>query len=111
MPTTICYCLSWALSNVALAVIVPGLMHLHDHGYGVKKGIVGTIISPGIFDNILCVLIFGIVTTLAFMEADEDEKGNTKGLIMKIVMILVQIAVGAIVGTLIGLLGWFFNKI
>lgn len=60
MPIEVCYCLGFALSTMAGAVVVPGMLSFNDRGYGKAKGIPGTLIASSIFDNIFCIILFGI---------------------------------------------------
>jgi hypothetical protein len=46
--------------------MVPSVLHLMERGFGRKKGITGSMIAAGTFDDILCIIIFGIVKTLGF---------------------------------------------
>lgn len=68
MPTIMCYCLAFSLACVGQAVVVPGCMSLNDKGYGRKKGIQSTMIAAGTFDIILCIILFGIVSTIAMIQ-------------------------------------------
>jgi hypothetical protein len=91
---------------------VPGTMSLEARGYGKKKGIASSMIAAGTFDDILCIIIFGIVSTIAFMGVEgasgEGKKSNPG---KDIGMIIVEILTGLGVGILTGLCSWFFKFI
>lgn len=70
MPIEVCYCLGYAIASVAPAIIVPQLMRLNEQGYGRAKGVAGSLIASCTFDNIICLIIFGIVQNVAFEKAD-----------------------------------------
>lgn len=52
------------MSCISPSIVVPGCMGLNEKGYGRKKGISSTMIAAGTFDDILCILLFGIISTL-----------------------------------------------
>ena len=68
MPIIVCYCMGYAIACISPSIIVPGTMSLNDRGYGRKKGISSTMIAAGTFDDILCILLFGIVSTVMFVQ-------------------------------------------
>ncbi len=80
MPTIACYCLGYSISCISPSIVVPGCMNLNDKGYGRKKGISSTMIASGTFDDILCILIFGIVSTVAFIRIEAGPQQKSPGL-------------------------------
>ena len=65
MPMAFGFCLSYAIGTIAAAVLVPGMLSLNDRKYGTDKGISGTLIASCTFENILCLIMFGIVNSVA----------------------------------------------
>ena len=61
MPIELAYCLGFSISTMAGAVLVPGMLSFNERGYGRAKGIPGTMIAASTFDNINCIVLFGIV--------------------------------------------------
>lgn len=66
LPIFVCYALGYTLSCISPSIIVPGCISLDSRGFGKKKGIAGAMIAAGTFDDILCIIMFGIFTALAF---------------------------------------------
>lgn len=69
MPLAFSFCMAYSIGTLAGAIIVPGMLSLNDKGYGKRKGIPGSLIASSIFDNILCLILFGIVFGIAQNEA------------------------------------------
>lgn len=69
MPLAFSFCMAYAIGTMAGAIIVPGMLHLHDRGFGKDKGIPGTLIASSTFDNILCLIMFGVVDSIAMNQA------------------------------------------
>lgn len=66
MPIFVCYSLGYTLSCISPSIIVPGCISLDARGFGRKKGIASAMIAAGTFDDILCIVMFGIFSALAF---------------------------------------------
>ena len=67
MPVVVSYCLGFTIACISPSIVVPGTMSLNDQGYGRKKGISSTMIAAGTFDDISCIILFGIVSTITFI--------------------------------------------
>lgn len=65
MPLAFSFCMAYAIGTMGGAILVPGMLHLNEHGYGKAKGIPGTLIASSTFDNITCLILFGIVNAVA----------------------------------------------
>ena len=63
------------MATVAGAVIVPGMLTFNDKGYGKAKGIPGTMIAASTFENIECLIAFGIVYALSMNKAQAKITG------------------------------------
>ena len=74
MPIILCFVQGFASSAVAAAIIVPQMMVWNDKGYGKAKGVSSTLFASCTFDNIVCLILFGICKTVAFKE-ELEEKG------------------------------------
>ena len=72
MPVFVCYSLGYTLSCISPSIIVPECLKLMGQGYGKKKGIPGGIIAAGTFDDIICIVLFGIFSALAFFRAEGE---------------------------------------
>jgi hypothetical protein len=66
MPIEVAYSLGFAVASVAPAIVVPQLMRWNELGYGRSKGIAGSLIASCTFDNIVCLILFGVCKTIAF---------------------------------------------
>ena len=66
MPLPVCYALAYIISCISPSVVVPGLISLNDRGYGKKSGIPTSLIAAGTFDDIICIICFGICKTVAY---------------------------------------------
>lgn len=66
MPIELSFCQGFAIGNVAPAIIVPQLMRWNELGYGRSKGIAGSLIAACTFDNITCLILYGVVNAVAF---------------------------------------------
>jgi len=112
MPIEISFSLGFALASVGPATVVPLLMRWDSEGYGRSKGIAGSLIAACTFDNIMCLILFGICKTIAFHYAAETTGTKTQtNLAWAIGSIFVHNIAGIIAGLLMGLLGWFFKFI
>jgi len=65
MPLAFSFCLAYSIGTMAGAIIVPGMLGLNEKGLGKAKGIPGTLIASSTFDNILCLILFGVVDAVA----------------------------------------------
>jgi len=65
MPISFGFCLAYSIGTMAAAIIVPGMLGLNDRGYGRSKGIPGALIAASTLDNILCLILFGVVDAIA----------------------------------------------
>lgn len=108
MPIFVCYSLAYTISCISPSIIVPECLSLISQGYGRKKGIPNGLIAAGTSDGILCIVMYGIFSALAFFQTNgEGHEGETLG--HKIGMIFLEIAGGLIVGVVTGLMGWLFK--
>lgn len=80
-------------------------------GYGRSKGIAGSLIASCTFDNIACLILFGVCKTIAFEYATENKglKSSNTNFAWNMSAIFVHNIVGAIIGVIMGLFGWFFK--
>lgn len=77
MPIELCFTMGYAMATVAATIVVPILMKWNDKGYGVEKGITGTLIASCTFDNIVALICFGICKTMVFEYAARS-KGSAE---------------------------------
>lgn len=110
LPWALCFAQGFTLGAVSPAVVVPGMMILHNAGYGVKKGIPTTLIAASSFDDIIAITVFGVCINIAFSEAPggEAEEGDSIGL--QVALNGVQLVVGLIFGFGFGYTMKLFNK-
>jgi NhaP-type Na+/H+ or K+/H+ antiporter len=108
MPLPMGYVLGYNLACISPSIIVPALMGLNEKGYGRKKNIAGTLIASGTFDDIVCIICFGICKTIVLNSAGFDD-GQSMGL--AIGELFIGNIVAFFVGVCMGLLGWFFKFI
>jgi hypothetical protein len=66
MPIEVSYSMGFVVSPVAPAIVATLMLGLTDRGFGIEKGIGGTLIASSTFDNILTLLSFGICKTILF---------------------------------------------
>lgn len=102
------YVLGYNIACISPSILVPALMSLNDRGYGKKKNIAGTLIAAGTFDDIICIICFGICKTIVLNEGGFDS-GQSMGL--AIGMLFVTNIVAFFIGIILGLGGWFFKFI
>ena len=62
----VCFALAYLLACVSPSVIVPSLISLTDRGFGRKKGIPTTMVTAGIIEDIIGIIIFGIFSEIAY---------------------------------------------
>jgi hypothetical protein len=88
-------------------------MRWNELGYGRSKGIAGSLIASCTFDNITCLILFGICKTIAFeYEAQRQGTSQSKSsFAWQISGIFVHNVAGIIAGLIMGILGWFFKFI
>ena len=112
MPIEVGFSLGFAVAPVAVAIIVPQVMKWDSLGYGKSKGIASSITASSTFDNIACLILYGICKTITFQYAAEI-KGNQQHTnpAWAIGSIFVHNVAGIIAGVIMGLLGWFFKFI
>jgi hypothetical protein len=113
MPIEVAYSLGFAVASVAPAIVVPQLMRWNELGYGRSKGIAGSLIASCTFDNIVCLILFGVCKTIAFEYAalDKGIESKNKNIAWSIGSIFVHNVAGIIAGAIMGLIGWFFKFI
>lgn len=87
-------------------------MRWNELGYGRSKGIAGSLIASCTFDNITCLILFGVCKTITFQYASVS-KGTEqhKNFAWEISSIFVHNIAGVIVGIIMGLTAWFFKFI
>ena len=66
LPWALAGAFGFILGAVSPAVVVPGMMILHEKKYGVEKGIPTTLIAASSFDDIFGITFFGLLSTIAF---------------------------------------------
>jgi hypothetical protein len=88
-------------------------MKWNELGYGRSKGIAGSLIASCTFDNIICLILFGICKTVSFEYAAIEKHlvSKNKNIAWSISSIFVHNIAGVIAGIIMGLLGWFFKFI
>lgn len=111
MPIEISFCLAYACGTISAAILVPGWLALNDKGYGKNKGIPSTMIASGTFENVVCIICFGICKAIGLSKAEEEVTGETKSIAWPIGLLFVQIVTGIGIGALYGLTSWFFKFI
>ena len=113
MPIEVSFSMGFAVSSIGASVVVPQLIRWDSEGYGRAKGIAGSLIASCTFDNIFCLILFGICKTITFQYAAENKGGNTNQTnpAWAIGSIFVHNIAGIIAGLSMGLCGWFFKFI
>jgi NhaP-type Na+/H+ or K+/H+ antiporter len=87
-------------------------MRWDSEGYGRSKGISGSLIAACTFDNITCLILFGVCKTVAFQYAAETKGTKShSNPAWAIGSIFVHNIAGIIAGVLMGLVGWLFKFI
>lgn len=106
MPIVFCFAMGYIISCISPSVMVPGLITLLQKGYGVEKGVVSSLIAAGTFDDIVCIILFGICKTVAY-----NEYGMSSGKSMDeaIGMLFTEFFIGLAVGIIMGLTCYFFK--
>ena len=93
--THICRFLDSAISP---SVLVPSLLNLEDHGYGVDEGIPTMLIVSAAFDDVICISLFGVFLAVIF---------NSGPLAFGIFRGPIEVALGLLYGVGCGLLMWY----
>ena len=70
-PWTVGFMLGFVLAAVSPAVIIPCLMSLSNHGYGVKKGIPTLVIAACSADDVVAISGFGIFLGITSITLDK----------------------------------------
>eukprot|EP00347_Sterkiella_histriomuscorum_P004939 403358501 len=109
MPLGFSFCMAYAIGTIGGAILVPGMLSLNDKGYGKAKSIPGTMIAASTFDNIICLILFGIVNAVAMNEAQQEIEGISSDISLAIGMLFVQNIAGLCIGVLVGCTSWFFK--
>ena len=85
-------------------------MRWDNEGYGRSKGIAGSLIAACTFDNITCLILFGVCKTIAFQYAAETRGSHShSNPAWAIGSIFVHNLAGIAGGVILGLAGWFFK--
>jgi solute carrier family 9B (sodium/hydrogen exchanger), member 1/2 len=108
MPISVGYVLGYNIACISPSIIVPGLMSLNDRGYGKDKNIAGTLIASGTFDDILCIICFGICKAVA-LSIGGFSTGNS--IAWEIGLLFIEKIIALFVGVSLALFGWFFKFI
>jgi hypothetical protein len=66
MPVAFSYAMAYIISCISPSVMVPSLITLLQNGFGKKRGVVPSLIASGTFDDIICIIIFGICKTIIY---------------------------------------------
>jgi len=66
MPLSFCFAMAYIISCISPSVMVPSLITLFQQGYGHKRGVISSLITAGTFDDIVCIIIFGICKTFVY---------------------------------------------
>jgi hypothetical protein len=88
-------------------------MKWNEQGYGRSKGISSSLIAACTFDNIVCLILFGVCKTIAF-EYEKQKHGKESSqstFAWNMSSIFVHNLAGIIAGVIMGLLGWLFKYI
>lgn len=109
-PVLVCYSLAYTLACISPAIVVPGCIDLDLKGYGKKKGIASSMIVAGTFDDILCIIMYGIFSALAFSQVEENT-GDNKGAGYEIGKIILELVTGLGIGIIFGFAAWLFKFI
>jgi hypothetical protein len=71
------------------AILVPAYLNFNERGLGRSKGIPGTMIAGSTFDNIVCIILFGIVQAVSMSKAQEEITGEKNEIGMTIGMLFI----------------------
>lgn len=64
-PILVSFTYAIGISSIGAAVVIPIMIHLVKEGYGFKKGIPLKIIAASTFENIVALVVFGILAILS----------------------------------------------
>jgi len=106
MPKSLCFAMAFTISCISPSVMVPGLINLSDKGYGKEKGIISSLIAAGTFDDIICIICFGICKTIAY---SDENLSSDKTLEVAIYILILENIAGIVVGFVIAMIGSFFK--
>lgn len=108
MPLTLCFAIGFLIAAVSPSITVPGLLNLIDQGYGVDNGICQTLISAGTVDDIIAIILFSVLKSVAYR--DEKIDGG-RDFSLSIGLLFIEQLAGLAVGICLGLIGYFFKYI
>jgi len=106
MPMSLCFAMAFTISCISPSVMVPGLINLNDKGYGKEKGIISSLIAAGTFDDIICIICFGICKTIAY---NDENLSSDKTLEVAIYILILENIAGLVVGFVMAMIGSFFK--
>jgi len=66
-------------------------------------------IAASSFDNIVCLVLSGILISLSINKAEEEVTGVKKEISWTVGLLIIQNIVGLAAGIAIGFIGWFFK--
>ena len=78
IPTAISFAYAVCVTAVAPAVVVPMMLLYIKEGYGAKKGIPLKIIASSTFENIIILVIFGIVSVIGINQIATNKQNPGK---------------------------------
>jgi hypothetical protein len=112
-PIEVSFTFGFTIATVAAAIVVPSLMKWNDQGYGRSKGMVASLIAACTFDNIICLILFGICKTVAFEHAAERKHlvSKNSNVAWSIGKIFVHNLAGVGLGLVLGSFGWALKLI
>ncbi len=112
-PIEVSFTFGFTISTVAAAILVPSLVKWNDQGYGRSKGITSSLIAACTFDNIICLILFGICKTVAFEYAAERKHlvSKNSNVAWSIGKIFVHNLAGVALGFFLGSFGWVLKCI
>ena len=89
---------SFLNAAISPSVLVPSLLNLEDHGYGVEKGIPTMLIVSAAFDDVLCISLFGVFLALVFQNGP---------IVFSIFRGPIEVVIGLLYGVGFGLTLWY----
>jgi len=107
-PIDVSFTFGFTISTVAAAIVVPFLLKWDEQGYGRSKGMAASLIAGCTFDNIVCLILFGICKTVAFEHAAENKHlvSKNSNVAWSIGKIFVHNIAGVGLGVVLGSFGW-----
>jgi hypothetical protein len=107
-PIEVSFTFGFTIATVGSAIVVPSLMKWNEQGYGVAKGIAPSLIAACTFDNIICLIMFGVCKTITFEHAAEIKGLGSKNtnVAWSIGKTFVHNLAGVGLGFVLGLFGW-----